>query len=161
MAIPAYLWLKDDGGADIKGSVDVNQREGSIEVTGFTHNLSIPTDSATGKLTGTRQHAAMLIEKEFDSSSPYLYRAVATGQTLHSAELKWYRINDAGQEVEYFNMLLEGVKVVSIMPVMHDTKNVPGTGHVESVQLRYAKITWKYCDGNVVFADAWNERAIG
>ncbi|EFN8956827.1 type VI secretion system tube protein Hcp, partial [Escherichia coli] len=23
MAIPAYLWLKDDGGADIKGSVDV------------------------------------------------------------------------------------------------------------------------------------------
>lgn len=161
MAIPAYLWLKDDGGADIKGSVDVNQREGSIEVTGFTHNLSIPTDSATSKLTGTRQHAAMLIEKEFDSSSPYLYRAVATGQTLHSAELKWYRINDAGQEVEYFNMLLEGVKVVSITPVMHDTKNVPGTGHVESVQLRYAKITWKYCDGNVVFADAWNERAIG
>lgn len=32
MAIPAYLWLKDDGGADIKGSVDVQGREGSIEV---------------------------------------------------------------------------------------------------------------------------------
>lgn len=27
MAIPAYLWLKDDGGADIKGSVDVKDRE--------------------------------------------------------------------------------------------------------------------------------------
>ncbi|WP_219358712.1 type VI secretion system tube protein Hcp, partial [Enterobacter sp. BIDMC 29] len=26
------------------------------------------------------------IEKEFDSSSPYLYKAVATGQTLKSAE---------------------------------------------------------------------------
>lgn len=24
MAIPAYLWLKDDGGADIKGAVDVH-----------------------------------------------------------------------------------------------------------------------------------------
>jgi len=24
MAIPACLWLKDDGGADIKGSVDVH-----------------------------------------------------------------------------------------------------------------------------------------
>jgi type VI secretion system secreted protein Hcp len=32
MAIPVYLWLKDDGGADIKGSVDVKDREGSIEV---------------------------------------------------------------------------------------------------------------------------------
>ncbi|EKQ7051793.1 type VI secretion system tube protein Hcp, partial [Escherichia coli] len=37
MAIPAYLWLKDDGGADIKGSVDVKDREGSIEVLGFGH----------------------------------------------------------------------------------------------------------------------------
>ena len=28
MAIPAYLWLKDDGGTDIKGSVDIYGREG-------------------------------------------------------------------------------------------------------------------------------------
>ncbi len=35
MAIPAYLWLKDDGGAKITGSVDVQHREGSIEVLGF------------------------------------------------------------------------------------------------------------------------------
>lgn len=49
MAIPAYLWLKDDGGADIMGSVDVQDRDGSIEITGFSHNLSIPTDAMTGK----------------------------------------------------------------------------------------------------------------
>lgn len=35
MAIPAYLWLKDDGGADIKGSVDVRDRVGSIEILGL------------------------------------------------------------------------------------------------------------------------------
>lgn len=35
MAIPAYLWLKDDGGADIRGSVDVAGREGSIEILGL------------------------------------------------------------------------------------------------------------------------------
>ena len=52
MAIPAYLWLKDDGGADIKGSVDVQDREGSIEVTGFSHNLSLPTDGLVPPLTG-------------------------------------------------------------------------------------------------------------
>lgn len=54
MAIPAYLWLKDDGGADIKGAVDVQDREGSIEVISFTHGLNIPTDNQTGKLTGTQ-----------------------------------------------------------------------------------------------------------
>jgi type VI secretion system secreted protein Hcp len=68
MAIPAYLWLKDDGGADIKGSVDVQHREGSIEVLSFMHGLSIPVDSHTGKLTGTRVHSALAFEKEFDSS---------------------------------------------------------------------------------------------
>lgn len=160
MAIPAYLWLKDDGGADIKGSVDVEGREHSIEILGFAHGLHLPTDSNTGKITGTRVHSPLTFEKEFDSSSPYLYKAVAHGQTLKFAEFRWYRINDAGQEVEYFNMLLENVKVVSICPLMHDVKN-PATekhNHLESVSLRYDRITWKYCDGNIVFSDAWSER---
>lgn len=56
MAIPAYLWLKDDGGADIKGSVDIQHREGSIEILSFGHGLHLPTDSNTGKITATRQH---------------------------------------------------------------------------------------------------------
>lgn len=122
MAIPVYLWLKDDGGADIKGSVDVKDREGSIEVVAQDHNLYIPTDNNTGKLTGTRIHTPFLFTKEIDSSSPYLYKAVTTGQTLKSAEFKWYRINDAGQEVEYFNTKLENVKLVKVAPKMHDIK---------------------------------------
>lgn len=32
MPIPPYMWLRDDGGADTKGSVDVQKREGSIEI---------------------------------------------------------------------------------------------------------------------------------
>ncbi|MBS4478343.1 type VI secretion system effector Hcp, partial [Cronobacter sakazakii] len=114
MAIPVYLWLKDDGGADIKGSVDVKDREGSIEVVAQEHSLYIPTDNNTGKLTGTRIHTPFLFTKEIDASSPYLYKAVTTGQTLKSAEFKWYRINDAGQEVEYFNTKLENVKLVKV-----------------------------------------------
>lgn len=36
MAIPAYLWIKDDGGALIRGGSDVKDRESSIEVKAFT-----------------------------------------------------------------------------------------------------------------------------
>lgn len=161
MPIPAHLFLKDDGGAIIKGSSDVQGREGSIEVLSFTHGLHIPTDGNTGKLTGTRVHGAFTIGKEFDSASTYLYKAVSTGQQLKSAELKWYKINDAGQEVEYFNMLLENVRVVSITPVMANCKEPHSQhlNHMEIVDLRYEKITWKYVDGNLVHSDAWNERA--
>ena len=106
MAIPVHMFIKDDGGAVNRGGSDVMHREGSIELRGVQHLLSIPTDNNTGKLTGTRQHAPFMFEKEIDSASPYLYKAVATGQTLKEAEIKWYRISDAGQEEEYFNILM-------------------------------------------------------
>lgn len=157
MAIPAYLWLKDDGGALIKGGVNVKGREYSIEVKGFHHNLMIPTDNATGKVTGTRMHSPMLVVKDFDCSSPYIYKAVATGQNLESAEIKWYHINDAGQEVEYFNMMLEGVRVVSISPTMASPED-SNSNHLETVELRYEKITWKHNDGNIIYSDSWNDR---
>ena len=100
MAIPGNLWLYDDGGALIKGGCDVQEREFSIEFKGFHHNLSAPTDNLTGKPTGKRIHSPLLIVKEFDYSSPYLYKAVATGQALQKAECKFYKINDAGQEAD-------------------------------------------------------------
>jgi type VI secretion system secreted protein Hcp len=160
MPIPAYMWLKDDGGADIRGSVSVQGREGSIEVIGFGHGLNLPVDRDTGKITGTRSHSPMMIEKEFDSSSPYLYKAVAKGQTLASAELKWYHINDAGQERVYFIMLLEGVKVTGVNPGMANTKlaGMSPLNHTESVSMMYDRITWHYTDGNIKFTDSWSER---
>ncbi|MGO0629168.1 Hcp family type VI secretion system effector [Pseudomonas sp. SAR267] len=160
MAIPIYLWLKDDGGADIKGSVDVKGREGSVEVVGQDHDLYIPTDNNTGKLTGTRIHTPFVFTKEIDASSPYLYKAVTTGQTLKKAEFKWYKINGAGQEVEYFNTKLENVKVVKVAPKMHDVKDPEKErhNHLELVELRYEKITWAFKDGNIIHSDSWNER---
>ena len=160
MAIPAYLWLKDDGGADIKGSVDVQGREGSIEVVALDHDVYIPTDNNTGKLTGTHTHKPFTFTKEIDVSSPYLYKAVTTGQTLKTAEFKFYRINDAGQEVEYFNITLDNVKLVRVAPLMHDIKDPARErhNHLERIEFRYEKITWTYKDGNIIHSDAWNER---
>jgi type VI secretion system secreted protein Hcp len=80
--------------------------------------------------------------------------------TLKSAELKWYKIDAHGQEKEYFNTLMENVKVVSIIPVMLDIKDVSKEkfNHMEIVELRYEKITWKQNDGNIIHSDNWNER---
>lgn len=161
MASSPHLWLQDDGGADIKGSVSMHSREGSIEVLEFLHSVTTRTDSSTGRLTGTRVHSPMAFVKEFDASSPYLYKAVSSGQTLKSAEFKWYKINDAGQEEEYFNFMLENVRVVAVAPIMHNVK-IPANdifGHMESVQLSYEKITWTFKDGNIIYSDSWVERA--
>lgn len=161
MAIPAYLWLKDDGGAAIRGSADVAGREGTIEIQGLNHGVSIVTDDATGKPTATREHSSFSFDKEIDSSSPYLYKAVTSGQKLQSAEVKFYRINDAGWEEEYFSVLMEGVTIISVGPLMYDVKSQYGErrNHLEVVELIYEKITWHYLDGNIIHSDSWNERA--
>lgn len=158
MAVPVHLVLKDDGGSQIMGSCDVRGRDGSIELRSLHHSLTIPTDHLTGKVTGTRQHAPFSFTKEIDTSSPYLFKAVATGQTLKTAEFKFYQINYAGQEEEYYNILLENVKVVSVSPVMHDTRTATGTGHMEEVSLSYEKITHLHKHGNIKHSDAWNEK---
>ena len=163
MAIPVYLWLKDDGGADIKGSVNVQEREGSIEVLALDHEVSIPTDDNSGKLTGTRVHSPFLFTKEIDASSVYLLKAVTMGQTFKSAEFKWYRIDDNGHEIENYSALLESVKVVNVASKMHDIKDPTKEkhNHLEEVELRYEKITWTFKDGNIKHSDSWSERKSG
>jgi type VI secretion system secreted protein Hcp len=160
MGIPVYLWLYEEDRKLLKGSVEVNGREGSIELVGMQHDVFIPTDDMTGATTGTRQHEAYTFEKEIDSSFPFLYRALTTGRTLKSAEFKYYRINNNGQEEEYFNVQLENVKVCHVVPIMYDNKNpdFEKHGHIEHVGLRYEKITWNYVDGNIQHSDSWNER---
>ena len=159
MAIPVHLWLKDDGGAAIRGSSTVQGREGSIEIIGFNHGLNLPVDSHDGKITGTRVHSAMNLEKEFDSSSPYLYKAVVKGQKLQAAELHWYCINDAGKEGIFFIILLEGVKISGINPGMQNIKSEnTSTNPIEIISLRYDRITWHYVDGNIKYTDDWSDR---
>ncbi|GEM_PF-6589893 len=70
-----------------------------------------------------------LFTKEIDSSSPYLYKAATTGQTLKS---EMYDVKEPSEEKH---------------------------NHPERIELRYEKITWTYKDGNIIHSDSWNERA--
>ena len=53
MAIPVYLWLEDDSGRRINGSVDIKDREGSIEVIEFMHSFEQPGEKISGKITAS------------------------------------------------------------------------------------------------------------
>ena len=160
MALPLYLTLTDDNNQIIKGSSSVIGRENTIEVIEFDHDVEIPTDKNTGKLVGARIHKPLSFCKEIDSSSVYLYKAVTTGQTLKTAEFKWYRINESGQEVEYFTTKLENVKVVSVEQIVPNVKNSQNDDypHLEKIKLRYEKISWVFKDGNIIHNDSWNNR---
>ena len=160
MAIPGYLFLTDENGKIIRGGVNVRGRENSIEILGYDHCISLPVDDGNGNVTATRHHIPFMIEKEVDSSTPFLYQALTTGKMLRSAELKLYNINYSGQEEEYFNILMENVHVVNISPVMFDIKDRSKEkfNHMEAVEFRYQTIGWRYLDGNIIYRDDWNQR---
>ncbi len=160
MAIPAYMWIKDDQGNEIKSTSMVKGREYSSEIIGVRHKIYIPTDSDTGALMSTRKHEPFIVTKHFCSASPILYKACSSGKTLQTIKLSWYRINDNGHEEEYFRHTLSNAKVVAIEPVMHDLKDKTkeSSGHVEQVAFRYQKIKWEYLDGNIATEDQWTDR---
>lgn len=160
MAVPGYMWIKDDNGHDLKGSSTVFDREGSVEILGFDHRIYIPNDADTGALTGTRKHEPFVVQKTFCGVSPILYKACCSGATLVEVKLSWYRINDQGQEVEYFRHLLTNAKVVSIHPLMEDIKDKTkeSYGHLEKIAFRYEKIQWHHLEGNINTSDQWSQK---
>ena len=156
MSTPAHLWLEDENGSPVVGSCMIPLRLGSIELKSFSHGVTIPVDSHWGKLTGTRVHRPITIIKEFDQTTPLLYRAVCEGRTMKKAAIKMYRILDSGSEAEYCNSMLENVKFTTVAPYL--SPNGTSSTHLETLELRYEAITWKYMEGNILYRDSWNDR---
>lgn len=158
MSTPAHLWLTHENGSPVVGGCLMPSRLGSIELKSLTHNVTLPVETSWGKLTATRIHAPIALQKEFDQAAPVLFRALCEGRTCKAATIRMYRILEAGIESEYFNILLENVKITAISPSL--LPNGMTSTHLEDIQLRYESITWKYTEGNIIYRDAWNERVI-
>jgi type VI secretion system secreted protein Hcp len=53
-----------------------------LAISGYSHQVASPRDSASGQATGKRQHKPLTITKEIDKATPLLMRAIFTNQTL-------------------------------------------------------------------------------
>ena len=140
--------------------VEVRGRENSIEVLDIEHGIKLPTDFHRGTIVANRRHEPVSFTKALDCTSPYLYQALTTGRMLRSAEFRYYRINYAGQEENYFTVLLENAYVTGLHAMMYDIKSDYGErcDHLEGVELHDEKINWHYRDGNLTHSDSWNNR---
>lgn len=163
MPSPIYMWIHDESGSPIPGSVIMSDdRQGSVEVLDLKHQVEIPTDKHTGALTGTRRHHAVQIMKAVDKSSALLFNAVTTGKSLSKVMLKFYQINSSGVESEYYRMTFENVRITGFKTDVRNVKD-PGADlypHLEHIDIRYAKMTVTFADGNLTHADSWEERSV-
>ena len=160
MATPAYLWIKDEQGNLLKGRSQIEGREDSTEVYALSHEIYIPTDRDTGVLTGTRKHAPLKFIKAICPLTPILNKACCSGKTLQEIRISWFRIDNSGNEIEYFRHTLTNVRVVSVKPQLLHIKNEENDRHTheEQISVRYEKIRWEYLDGNIAADDEWNRK---
>lgn len=99
MAIPAYLFLKDDGGADIKGSVDVQDREGSIEILSFDHGLHIPTDSKPENSPAPGNMPPLTFKKSSTLPARIFTRLLPPGRHLKAQNLNGTELTTPGKKL--------------------------------------------------------------
>jgi len=157
MPLPIHMEVVGKTQGKIDGSCDMDGREDTILVYSVQHKVHIPRDPQAGTPSGKRIHGPLTILKETDKSSPKLYQALATGETLKKVKLKWYRISPAGTEEHYFTHTLEKAIVIDISadtPVAFLPENEPYR-HMENISFNYEKIKWTWEIDGIESEDSW------
>ncbi|MGP0016230.1 Hcp family type VI secretion system effector [Pseudomonas sp.] len=155
MPTPAYLSIVGatqgnitDGTFTMKsvGNIFQEGHEDQILVQAFEHQIIVPRDPQSGQPTGARVHKPLMITKVFDKSSPLIFEALTSGESLDKCRLEWFRTSSTGTQEHYFTIELEDaiiVDVVSKMPNCQDPDNAHFT-HTEDVYFTYRKIIWTH-----------------
>jgi type VI secretion system secreted protein Hcp len=157
MALTSYLSLEGTKQGAITGDVTQKGREEKILVYGTNHTIEIPRDTHTGLPTGQRIHGPFTITKHVDPASPLLYQACATGEQMKKWQLDFYRIDEKGTEVLYFQVLLENAIIVNIRsfkPLTFLPESKP-YHDMEEISFTYSKITWSHKTANKEAVDDW------
>lgn len=155
MSLPAYLFLYDENGVQIKGDCILPGREGAIEVMSSRYAVSQSVDGHTGSITGSRMHQPFVIHKQIDKTSPFLAIAVCESRRLQKAEVRYYTTNDAGIETASYRVLLDGVVVMSVEASHSYISGSNNPNMLETIALRFRGITWEYIAGNIQYGDSW------
>ncbi len=166
MPTPAYLYVKGIKQGDITNGAMSPQSVGSLAQDGhdkealvlaLRHEVNIPQDTRSGAATGQRVHNPVVITKVFDKSSPLLYKALVTNETLPEVTIKWYRPSTSADMEHYFTHKLENALVVDIKAVMPNCQD-PSQAHfthLEEISFAYQKITWTHVIGKTEHTDDW------
>jgi type VI secretion system secreted protein Hcp len=165
MSLNAYLTLKGQKSGDIKGSVTVKGREGSILVVDADHTIISPRDPQSGLPTGQRMHKPFVIIKELDKSTPLLYNVLTTNENIKEFVLRFWEPqlkggSGVGAEVQYFTIKLTNANIASIHFHMGNNLDLAKSSWppLEEIAFTYQKIEWTWNDGGITAGDDWEAR---
>ena len=159
MAQTIHLSLQIDGN-DIEGESTIASldREGTIECVSFFYELNTPRETATGALTGRRQHGPLTFVKRIDKTTPLVLKALAQNEPI-SGIFRFYRPNPdgAGTEEHYYSILFENSFVATVRQEQSNIlyPETAGLPVMERISFVFRDITWTYEIGGATHTDSW------
>jgi len=160
MAQTIHLSLQIDG-SDIEGESTIAsmEREGTIECVSFFYELNTPRESATGLLTGRRQHSPLTIVKRIDKTTPLLFKALAMNEPVTSGNFRFFRpsADGSGAEEHYYTILIENAYVATVRQEQSNIlyEEAGGLPVMERVSFVFQDITWTYVSNGATHKDSW------
>ncbi len=146
----------------VRGVVQFDEIKGPREddtstIYEFSITGQMPRNKLTGVPTGSRFYDEFSVVKEIDRSTPEIWKAMSTGQTLKKVEITLFHIAaETGTEKEYFRFTLHETRVSSVRDFMPSTFDETGdsTGHLEEVKLMAMEYEWTHLLDNTMHIDA-------
>ena len=147
-----YMYLINSTNRQIKGPVNIVGREDSIEVLYYSHQISVPGDLVTGKLTDYPQHSAFKIRKRIDKSSVSLKKCLTTKETISTCIITWYEVREDGIAVESYSVSFKNLKIIEFTQ-QSEHSSTDDTIY-EELKFTYGSFTWKNFKGNISYTIA-------
>ncbi len=153
-SLPVYIEIEGTKQGKFEGGSKRKGREKMIEAIAVEHEVEVPTDKMTGKITGNRIHGPFTFTKEIDKASVPIIQALVTGETIKKLTAHFWTITPEGKEAELYTIVLEDAQICADELDLPNIKEQGGL-LTEEVSLRYSMITWTFLDGNLTATDSW------
>ncbi|MCA8956194.1 MAG: type VI secretion system tube protein Hcp [Planctomycetes bacterium] len=160
MANAFYVHIEGATQGKLDGDVDQEGREKMIRGYRFESRSTIPRHADTGQPTGTRTHHPLVFSKHVDRSSPQLWQAMTSGESLKVVRFDFYRINESGENEKYYSITLSEAIVVEMKSELEDTSkatDLQAEEMREYVSLTFKKIQWEHLIESTAAADDWRK----
>ncbi|MGO9323412.1 MAG: type VI secretion system tube protein TssD [Terracidiphilus sp.] len=120
-------------------------------------------DAGSGALTGRRQHPPITIVRETDSSSPLLWQALCTNETLQTVDINIVQRPSSGKgEVVVSRITLTNAQISKVNRYTPLQPQKPGshvqqvnTSELERFDFKFQKITYTNVAGSTSATDDW------
>jgi type VI secretion system secreted protein Hcp len=142
-----HMTAKGAQQGDIEGESTLKGFEKSIVCLGFSHDIIVPRDAASGLPTGRRQHRPLVILKRLDKTSPQFARVLVNNENLQSVTLKFFQNTPAGTASNLFTIKLTNANI---------SRRAQDFPNLETLEFVYQRIEWTHVPSGFATIDDWS-----